>query len=301
MRIWFGMLLLLGCGSSSANLPKPDLSGKNHSQQSRASIPNKETLGSDEKPVTFSETHSLKESENDQPEPESDQPEIASGLLTPTSDQPEDARGLPTWQSMKPCHTSPSTADELISRMNCEYRSIGQYQDKGTVVIDLKGNKQTIVFETHFVRPNRFHFEFTTHHPYPPLHHVKTVHTIWAKDKRVRTTFGGRYHLNNIQSAIAGFTGISYGAAYLTPTLLMPIHSQPNPWTSSDTPASKRGIERIDGIPCHRVTLVTKFGPTELWIGRTDFLLRKLTSSDTEITLSVDTSSTIPVSVFSKP
>lgn len=301
MRIWFGMLLFLGCGGSSANLPKPDLSGKNPSQQSRASIPNEETQVSDEKPVTSSEAHSQKESESEQPEPEDDQPEIASGLLEPTSDQPEDARGLPTWQSMKPCQNSPSTADEIINRMNCEYRSIGQYQDKGNVVVDIKGHKFTIVFETHFVRPSRFHFAFTSRHPYPPLNHVKTTHSIWAKDKRVRTDSNRRYHRNNIQSAIAGFTGTSRGVASLIPALLMPIHSRPNPWTSSDTPARKHGIERIDGIPCHRVTLVTKLGPTDLWIGRTDFLLRKLTSSDTEITLSVDTSSTIPVSVFSKP
>ncbi|MBL4634017.1 MAG: hypothetical protein JKY56_09095 [Kofleriaceae bacterium] len=298
MRIWLGVLLVLGCGSSSSNLSMQKQSGKeNPSQQNHVRPASKGAQARAGKPVAAAESQPEHNSESGEPEPESEL-ELVIPDIEPAVAQAESASVRALLPPVKPCQKSPSTADEIVSRMECEYRSIGRYQDTGEVRSDRGGIQMTILFETHFVRPDMFRFEFTSHHPYPPLHHLTTTHTMWARGGQVHTTSGRKL---SIEMAVAGFTGISRGAAHLVPALLMRFRDEPQ-WISSNSPARKRRDDYWAGTTCYRVAIVTRLGPMELWIGNSDFLLRKLTMANWEVILdNVDTSSAIPESVFIKP
>ncbi len=315
MRLWLWILLVFGCGGSNGNLPGQDES-REVLQQSQTHPASKGAQGS------AGETAAVEARRRDnsggvqrEAEPEDEpEPELELELDVANIAELEPARSQSSVTSViplppvKPCQKSPSTADEIISRMKCEYRSIPSYQDIGELQYFIDGNRDTILFETHFVRPDKFHFEFTSHHPYPPLHHLTTTHTIWARAGQVYTTSGKRY---SIAMAVAGFTGISKMAAPVVPALLMRLMPQ-NPWISSNSPARKLGDDYLDGTACYRVAIETRIGAMELWIGRLDFLLRKVKMNSKKMAAmgmtgwemnlgNIDSSSPILDSVFVEP
>jgi outer membrane lipoprotein-sorting protein len=119
------------------------------------------------------------------------------------------------------------TAEAVLQEMLLRYAAIESYQDRGVVLTTWPDKPQAdeIIFTTFFRRPNRFRFEWTSHHPYPPLRHLKTHNLIWCDGTNVffyRDQNGGVEPEASLIMAIAGATGISKGSALTVSNMLLP-------------------------------------------------------------------------------
>jgi hypothetical protein len=81
----------------------------------------------------------------------------------------------------------PMRSDTVLNELRERYATITSYQDDGVVLSQLPGSD--FINETRFciwfTRPSFFRFDWTSHHPYPPLKHIQSHHRIWQKDKGV--------------------------------------------------------------------------------------------------------------------
>jgi hypothetical protein len=74
------------------------------------------------------------------------------------------------------------TADSIMRKMVKAYGDASSYQDEGVTLSHdpAKPGPDQILFATLFKRPNFFRFDWTSHHPHPPLRHLKTYAVTWA-------------------------------------------------------------------------------------------------------------------------
>lgn len=173
---------------------------------------------------------------------------------------------------------------ELLSRTIATYASLNSYSDTGVVLGYRQGAEpQETTFETAFARPGRFKFSWIAHHPYPPLRHVKWRSVFWANDLEVYIWHmydepsSKAQSVASLELAVAGATGVSSGSAVSVATLLMPNIRATSVRDLKDVRAL--GIEDVDGTPCyHLVGSLKGFGEQDVWIAKTDFLIRKIRS-----------------------
>jgi hypothetical protein len=150
-----------------------------------------------------------------------------------------------------------------------------------------KPGPDRITFETFFVRPDRRRFDWTSHHPHPPLRHRLTRSVIWSDgtdaylyidypngpDPHVPDRY---YRLKSWGLAVAGATAVSGGSATTVFSML-----------ASGTPvrmeaAAVVGSETFEGVDCYRLRGLLNQLPAEVWIGKEDWLLRKLARLDSQ-------------------
>jgi len=175
------------------------------------------------------------------------------------------------------------TPAEILARAREVYATCRTYRDEGVVVTRTvhldAAHRHTSrkPFWTDFVRPDRFRFEWAE----------ATVgderewrrHLILMDERGVRANGCGQEELcevDGVHRAIAGATGVSGGSAYTVPTLLLPGGSgrDPLPASESVTPC---GRQRVDGHECFGLEHAHREGGKQvLWIGCTDFLLRRI-------------------------
>jgi hypothetical protein len=179
--------------------------------------------------------------------------------------------------------TEEEKCKKIIAEMHAVYAAMHSYADRGVVLrrLDEGEPPNETRFEMLFKRPGFFRFAWISHHPYLPLRHIEWHSVIWAND-----TGAFNWHMHNTESstgkrkdeslemAIAGATGVSGGAAYTVPTLLMP----------SEDYFSFAGLQRLhladtvreDGVLCHQLMGIHEaVGTVEAWIGVEDHLLRR--------------------------
>lgn len=170
------------------------------------------------------------------------------------------------------------TAQAIVKRMAQRYASCLSYQDTG--VVETTHNEansarvERMPFKTYFARPQFFRFEWIDYFPWKDGR-KKIVwsdgnesYTYWEPDTYEKE--------EELGLAIAGATGISRGAAHTVPRLLIADEVSGFGLTEL-TNLSIVGEERFEGELCYRITGKHPFGITyELWIGKRDFLLRKV-------------------------
>ena len=111
--------------------------------------------------------------------------------------------------------------EQILAAMVEMYASCSTYRDTGRVTITWlrAGHTSIRPFETAFVRPDRFRFEFRAQHfdgcPWDR-------YLVWAGAGRVRTWWDVRpEEQESLGLALAGATGVSGGSAHKIPNLLM--------------------------------------------------------------------------------
>lgn len=207
---------------------------------------------------------------------------------------------------------SQETAAGVLAKMAETYAGLRSYQDKGSVRYDILGTQQEVTFKTAFVRP-RFRFEWTTHHPFAPLRFVETKSVVRFDGAKAYTW--RKYFLKNateepqesLALAVAGATGVSSGSAHTIATLLIPDLWKESPFGSavSDLGDAKVvGMEQIDGVDCYRVSGMRRGERMDVWIGRNDYLIRKLEyllkgNKNVELRESLVVNQEVPPALFS--
>jgi outer membrane lipoprotein-sorting protein len=180
------------------------------------------------------------------------------------------------------------TADQVLKRMEAAYKTFTIYEDEGVVTQQFAGTSQEKKFKTRYNRDKGYRFEFTAHHPFPPLKFISSEMAIYPEEGTYR--YSTKWFLmpqeiksiNNMASAVATITGTSSGSANLLASLLEPEAMKG--WTSvlqrMKNP-TRLADEKINGITCFVIAAKQPSDDSDLkvWIGQEDFVVRRITGS----------------------
>ncbi len=176
--------------------------------------------------------------------------------------------------------TKSLTAQAIIQKMAAQYANASSYQDTGVVqdVIDdgLSHRRTVLKFKTFFARPHFFRFEWRDR---SIVTSEEQLNVVWNDGKLTYSYYSwddeGIEKRDDLGLGIAGATGISRGAAHLIPTLLM---EDVGGFRITETAnVSLLGEEKFEGEDCYIVRGYHPHNfPIEMWIGKRDFLLRKV-------------------------
>lgn len=153
------------------------------------------------------------------------------------------------------------TAD-LLGRVWRAYQSCRTYEDSGEVVTishSAHGKRgRRLPFQTAFIRPDRFRYEF--HDQENDLSDRK-VYVVWSGGGVTRSWWSlrpGIQTFDSVLNALAGPTGVSGGSAYDVPPLLMGSTLEQTWLVREFGDAEEEGREEVDGIECVRIRCVNR-------------------------------------------
>jgi hypothetical protein len=194
--------------------------------------------------------------------------------------------------------------EQILAALAEVYATCTSYRDTGVVntrFINPAGGGHTTTrpFETAFVRPDRFRFEYRSRH-FEEDNWDR--HIVWADDGDVRTWWDvtpGVKVPESLGLALAGATGVSGGSAHTVPALLLPnlvggrrptdsvevvslgdaplggvacyrlsVRFAPSP----DDPDLEERVLRVTGRPMERAVE----SPETVWVDRGTFLIRRI-------------------------
>lgn len=198
-----------------------------------------------------------------------------------------------------PAQDSPARTDDatltpetILLSMARVYRTCRSYRDSGEVrgVLRVEGGRagSSRPFETAFVRPDRFRFEFTD----SGLGERSSTYVVWTEAAEVRGWWDaqpGVRAMESLKEALGAASGISGGSSTRVPALLLPRQvAEGPPLVTADRldDGDDRGVAcfRIKGRPRavpYTVTsgsrvLTVQDESVTLWIARGTYLLRKV-------------------------
>ena len=175
------------------------------------------------------------------------------------------------------------TPQMIMTRMAQRYANCTSYQDVG--VVETTHNEansariERMPFKTYFTRPQFFRFEWTDYFPWKD----GRTYIVWSDGKDSFTYWEPDTYEKNeyLGMGIAGATGVSRGSAHTLSRLLMSKEMSGFALTEL-TNLALVGEELFEGELCYRVNGKHPFGDVyELWIGKKDYLLRKLREKTT--------------------
>lgn len=180
------------------------------------------------------------------------------------------------------CRAGHASARQFLQTVLQRYAGLSEYADRGQVQIWLGREPYAIDFRTARNAAGDFRFDFDCPHPYPPLRHHISHHSLgWVADDAFLTLgyptaeqpLSRRFHDRSY--AVAAATGISQGAAHTIAGLLFPETGGLS--LLSLQRLRFRGLKVVGGIACYRITGHGQGTRVSLLIGMQDFLLREYT------------------------
>lgn len=200
--------------------------------------------------------------------------------------------------------------EDLLQAISEKYALLDSYQDEGVVFTydPVKPGPGQIHFATLFRRPDLFRFEWTSHHPYPPLRHIINQQVVGFDGSSAyyhSSRNGDVKAVENLAMAVGMATGVSSGSA-LTVSCLLSDQIEVNSTVLDIKETLLLEEEEFEGVICHHLAGHDPWwaAPMELWIGRDDFLLRKVTERrdnpvfSEEIRRNVRVGEVIPLDAF---
>jgi hypothetical protein len=167
------------------------------------------------------------------------------------------------------------SGSQLLRRSAAAYAALRSYAGTTTVRSEVKRDGRTIArtasASIRFRRPGTVRIEGTDVTG-RPFRIVSDGRTTWsAPTSRANPA---RQQMPNLETAVAGLTGVSLGASAAVPAALLNLRWG-NPFPQGA--GSRRGPDqRIDGHPCYQVIDAGARVTRRYWIDRRSFLLRQL-------------------------
>lgn len=174
------------------------------------------------------------------------------------------------------------TPQVILKKTAASYASLSSYQDVGIVITtydqEAAGRIEKLPFKLFFSRPNWFRCEWLDYY----LNKNGRLSVVWTNSAGTFTyREPDRYERRaSVEMGIAAVTGVSAGAAYDVPRLLMP---DIDGWAVTDLKKTALvGEEVFEGELCYRIKGFDWDGDlNEVWINQRDFLIRKITTHST--------------------
>lgn len=168
---------------------------------------------------------------------------------------------------------------QILEHMAKTYAECKSYRDSGivkTVFIRVWSRwTKELVFNTAFIRPDRFRFEY---YEKDCINEEKDLYIVWRKGNEIRTWWDikpGTENPPSLDLAVAGATGVSDCSAHTIPALLLPDEISGRRLTDI-TEASRIEDAKLDETECFRVHGNFGDSPTTLWIEKKTYLLRRI-------------------------
>lgn len=167
----------------------------------------------------------------------------------------------------------------IVARMAEQYTAASSYQDTGVVETVVEGalprRSTDVSFRTSFKRPRRLRFEWAQLSPTS----LPGRSVIWSDGEKAFAYYnhdpGKVEPREDLSTAIAGATGISLGSAHTVPRLL--LKEEAGFLLTDLVRVTLKGQERFEGEECFVLEGYHPSGEAwQLWVGKTDYLLRKL-------------------------
>jgi outer membrane lipoprotein-sorting protein len=168
-------------------------------------------------------------------------------------------------------------ATSILNDMFRVYSRLASYQDEGILITTndepTGGSIEKMPFKTFFKRPNLFRFEWTEFR----VTKLGRTYMVWFNGKEAFTYWEpDRYEKEeSLGLAVAGATGVSSMTVNTVSSMLLPDELG-NSILKRLTEVSLAGEELFEGVTCYRIKATERDERIELWIGKNDFLLRKL-------------------------
>ena len=195
---------------------------------------------------------------------------------------------------------SPGAAESHLKQMEAAYAQLQSYSDNSVALYrNPDGTERSKVnFKIWFARPASFRIDAQSTRPEggPPRREV-----LWTDGEKARAWSLGKPVVNLDKIQIAGSR--MFGTyAYHVPTLLEPSYGGRKRIHELGSP-KLAGEEAIDGVDCIRIRGDFHGDPYELWLGKSDHLVRKLVASYggnqmEEIHREIAVNPTLPPDVF---
>lgn len=169
---------------------------------------------------------------------------------------------------------------DVLDRTAKVYAGCKSYRDTGVVTIVFvaaTGDRtDERPFETTFVRPDRFRFEYTRNRRARGDRYI-----VWRKGEEVRTWWDvkpGVERPESLELALAAATGVSGGSAHTIPALLLP--QEVGGGRLTDLKEARRAEDAsLDGVECFRIEGTYGGHPVTVWIDKKSFLVRRISST----------------------
>src|SRR5882724_2210339 len=163
-------------------------------------------------------------------------------------------------------------ASTLVPSIESRYGACSSYRDTGAVTWNSSdGRRHSIEFETFFLRPGSFRFDFIRHHPSAPPGTAGTHFSIQSNGKRSRFRSTGplktrEKDAGSLGLAVAAGTGISRGASLWAHQLFFPDNSPANSRLLDIVRELEPEQKLADGTVCHVLRGVGEsLGAVEVW------------------------------------
>jgi outer membrane lipoprotein-sorting protein len=198
-------------------------------------------------------------------------------------------------QALQKPSPHPGLAKSILQKSGDKYAAVSSYQDSGTVEVTSNGEQKPtkrVHFKTYFMRPDLFRFEWIDDSTGELTNNI-----IWLNGKEVSVYQAPNVLKRGEALGLVAATVQSEGAAQSIPRLL--THVGGFALTELDELSLERE-EQFDGAPCyvikgkHQVPTTTyapypkvqstgkeELATIELWIDKTDYVIRKIRTTIT--------------------
>ncbi len=169
-------------------------------------------------------------------------------------------------------------ATRILNNVFRVYSRLTSYQDEGILITTndepTGGTIEKMPFKTFFKRPELFRFEWTDF----GITKLGSTKLIWFNGKEAFTYWEPDSYEKeeSLHLAVAGATGVSSRVVNTLFDLLL-LNDVGGSTLKRLTKISLLGEEVFEGVRCYRIKATEESGePLEVWVGKNDFLLRKL-------------------------
>jgi len=168
-------------------------------------------------------------------------------------------------------------AKQILDNMFKAYSRFSSYQDEGMLVTTRDeatgGSIEKMPFKTFYKSPDLFRFEWTDY----AITKLGRTKMIWSNGKEAFSYWEPDNYKKekSLSMAVAGATGISSRTVNTIYDLVIQEEFNSSPLMHMVN-VSLVGEDEFEGVRCYRIKGTHGDEPLELWVGKTDFLLRKL-------------------------
>lgn len=168
-------------------------------------------------------------------------------------------------------------ATTILNNMSRVYSRLTSYQDEGVLVTTndepTGGTIEKMPFKSFFKRPNLLRFEWTEY----TITKLGRKNVVWSNGKEAFMYWEPDEYekRESLDMAVAGATGISRGTVNTVSTMMWPDEFGSSLLERLVKP-SLVGEDVLEGVRCFHIKATDGADPIELWVGKNDFLLRKL-------------------------
>ena len=166
--------------------------------------------------------------------------------------------------------------EEIFKNAQAAYASLTSYSDEGKTVALLNGTTITHTFSVKLGRPDFYRIEWVQSSESVGYKSASDKQVVWSEGKGdFLEMFGHAQKQSDKNSALAGATGISGGAAATVPGTFFKMNWG-NQLGGPVAEKKRQADEKVGDVDCYVFNSELKGSTRIMWIGKQDFLIHQV-------------------------